>query len=302
MDRLVSAWVAASWVALAGCGGGDPGDGVVDVRAPLPEPEEGVYDLVTPEVIVEAGEERMWCWHVDYDGPTLAVTRLDTTQGRYGHHVVVLNTRDPKPHGTLEDCTDASEMWKYSTLVLPETPLPEGHAVELPAGAHFVFQFHYVNVGPDPIRVRDVARFRGIDPAKVTRWTSTLTTNLLSFNVPAGEEGAAQFDCAIDQELDLLMIGGHMHEEGKAIELLYGPDVDHLESLYRVDAWRTDYRDAPPVTLMLEDPMRLTPGSVLRTQCTWFNRRAEAVGFPEEMCSAFGYVAGSKEGVECSQE
>ena len=55
------------------CGGEAGSNAALDVRVAIPEPEDGVFDLVTPEVEIPAGQERMYCWHIDHDGPTLNV-------------------------------------------------------------------------------------------------------------------------------------------------------------------------------------------------------------------------------------
>ena len=294
--------------ALTACAPGEQVDGdtqdsdtePLDVRVEIPEPSDGYLDFVSPEVVIEAGEEKMYCQHITYSGEELAVVNLEVEQGRYGHHVVFVSTSDPQPDGTLEDCTDRELMNKFGVHILPSTPLPDGYAIPVPAEQHLVMQFHYVNTGLEPILVRDVARFVLVDPLTVEHWTQPFATNSESLELAAEGATTEVFDCEVPGDGEMLILGGHMHEEGTSMEVLVGPDDTNLTSLYLVDPWRPDYRDAPPVTLFIDDPMPVTQGDVFRTRCDWTNTRGEAVIFPAEMCSTFGYIAGLTEPWTCN--
>lgn len=272
----------------------------LDVRVEIPEPSDEHLDFVTPEVVIESGEEKMYCVHKAYSGPALAVRNLEVSQGRFGHHVVFVSTTDPQPDGTLEDCTDRELMNKYGVHILPDTPLPDGYAIPVDEDQHLVMQFHYVNTGVEPILVRDVARFELVDPAGVEHWTQPFATNSESLVLSADGSSSESFDCEIPGDGELLILGGHMHEEGTFMEVLMGADEDNLESMYLVDPWRPDYRDAPPVSLFVNNPMPVFEGDILRTRCDWTNTLGEEVIFPAEMCATFGYIAGLAEPWTCN--
>lgn len=298
--------LAALLAALPACGTeedmGDDDDDVVDLRVPIPEPDPAFVDLVTPEVTIEAGEEKMYCQYLDNEEGEIAVDLMESYQGNYGHHIVLLTTLEPQPAGTFEDCTDASEMWKYRAFILPETPLPEGHGIVIPDDMQYVLQFHYVNASPNPILVRDVARLHKIPVEDVTTYTTTLTTNSLTFELPPDVPQEESFDCVIQEDVDLMLLGGHLHEQGQKFEILIGPDEDSLEQAYLVDPWRPEYRDAPPVQLYLDNPLPMPAGTIVRTNCSWRNTLDEPLEFPAEMCAGFGYVAGTQTPVHCESE
>ena len=283
-------------IALFSCGDGGPRD----VRVALPEPDPSFIDLVTPEVVLEVGEERMFCLHIDNDRGEFVTDLLDVSQGAFGHHAALLTTLDPMPAGTLEDCTDESTMWKYSVFVLPGLALPAGHGIRVPADQHYVFQFHYINTGDEPIVVRDVARLRMVDASTIEHWVAAFSTNLLDFEIPARTTGQEVFDCVIENDTYIIAAGGHMHDIGDAFELEVGMSEETMAPLYQVDAWRPDFRDAPPVNFYFDDPLLLPAGSILRTRCAWDNTADRPVRFPEEMCSAFGYIRGLMEPLRCS--
>ena len=185
--------------------------------------------------------------------------------------------------------------------MLPGNELPAGHGIHVPAGMQYVMQLHYVNAGESPILIRDVARLEKIAPAAVTTWVTTLTTNRINFTLVPGSN-TQTFDCTLPADVDLLLLGGHMHEQGARFDLSIGPSAANLRSMYLVDPWKPTYRDAPPVTLFFSHPMRLTAGTVVRTTCEWMNRTDADIRFPNEMCAGFGYIAGTTTAVHCQQE
>ena len=68
----------------------------------------------------------------------------------------------------------------------------------------------------------------------------------------------------------------------------------------RTDAeGRATFRDVPPVELYASQPLQLAAGTVMRTTCRWENRTGEAAYFPQEMCTGFGVLAGTKELYDC---
>jgi hypothetical protein len=300
MRALVVGALICSTLAVA-CGGGSEtagsDDRVLDVRVQVPATDPTYVDFVSPEFEIEPGVERMDCVHFRYDGEDTAIQDVNSLQGKYGHHAVLLAAKDPKEPGTREDCTNAEDMTKYDPFAIP-VELPEGLGVYLPKGKPLVLQIHYVNAGKKPIRVRDVVRLKTIPIASVRRWAATFATNSLDVKVPARGESTLSFDCAVPIDADLLLLGGHMHEHGKRIAIELGPDDKSLEQLYATD-WTAEYRDAPPITMMMTNPKPLQKGHILRTTCTWSNTESRPLTFPEEMCSAFGYVAGSKDAVVC---
>jgi hypothetical protein len=304
MRTLIPAVVLVLFAAPA-CGtdggaddGDDVPDGVVDVRVEIPAPDPNYLDLVTPEVQIEPGEERMYCYYLDNDEAELAVSTMQALQGEFGHHVVLLTTVEPEPAGTFEDCSAQEDMWKFRSFVLP-IELPAGYGIRVPQGLQYVMQIHYVNAGEAPILVRDVARLRRIAIPDVQTWVATLTTNSLRVALPAGPT-TEQFDCVLEQDLDLLLLGGHMHELGARFTIEVGPSLQELERLYLVDPWRPVYRDAPPVELMFGSPRRITAGTIVRTTCEWMNTGTTQVDFPAEMCASFGYLAGTDQPFHCA--
>lgn len=300
IDSRTAALFAAVSLMSAACGdvAGDELD-MLDLRVDIPEPDDQFIDLITPEVVIESGEERMYCLHLEHEGPDVAIQALSAQQGDSGHHIVLIRASENKPPGTLEDCTNAESVQDMIPLALP-IPLPDGHAIRLRTGQRYVMQFHYINVRTVPILIRDIARLQKIAMQDVSSWVSTFATNNGSFEVLPGDASVVQWDCTLERDLEVILVGGHMHELGSSFTLEAGSDEETMRTLYTVPTWLPDYRDLPPIVPLFESPASLPAGTVLRTRCTWREDNERTIEFPEEMCASFGYIR-SEEPYFCSE-
>ncbi len=273
-------------------------DEVIDERVAIPADEPGVLSFAGAEFLVEPGEDKVMCMSVDYDGEDIAYHDARSLQGRGGHHVVLLGAREPQPAGTVEDCSNSADMAKYEVLMIPQA-LPPGYGTRLPGGRNMVIQSHYINTTDRPILVRDFVQFDTMPMEDVETWAAPILLGTLDLAVPPHQTAETSFDCVLEQDLELLLLTGHMHEWGTRFQVDVGPSTDELELLYLVDPWRAEFRDVPPVTLYLQDPKPLAKGTILRTSCAWASDQAETLVFPGEMCITVGIVAGPRDPIEC---
>lgn len=299
MNRVMLASICSSLLAISsGCGNAENPDDLlakaVDLRLPMPDPDPRYVDFQGLDTVIKPGEDKMVCVHARHDGPTVAYDIADTRQSKFGHHFILLKAKKPLPPGTVEDCSSAEDMAKYDVLTIPDFELPSGYAFELPVGTPIVMQSHYVNTSREPIRVRDLIRVRKVDAASVKTWAATFALTVLNYEIKPFEKKTVSFDCTMPAGQRVMMVGGHMHEWGTKFTMSYGASpTAQLKDLYKVETWRTEYRDAPPTTLMRENPLDIPGGSILRTECQWYNDTADSLTFPHEMCSTFGVVAGT---------
>ena len=290
---------------LPACGSSDgmtPPDtmaNVRDVRVPMPTPDPAYLDFPGPDTVFEAGSDKMTCMHFRYDGEGVPYSVAETIQGKFGHHAVLLKAKKPLPPGTVEDCSTGEDMWKYDLMTIPGQELDPGRALWLPGGTALVYQSHYLNSSQQAIRVRDVMRFKKVDPAKVQTWVAPFATGKLDFVIPAGQDYALTYDCQIPFDSKLILALGHMHEWGTKFSAMLGPDTSSLQPLVNVNTWNVDFRDNPPVTLFLTNPMPVPANSVVRTHCEWHNDTSQDLPFPNEMCSTVGFFEGRKEPYPC---
>jgi hypothetical protein len=278
----------------------------VDLRRAFPPPPEGGAQLVTPEYVIEPSTEVEWCWFSTWTGPTTGLRAQWTYQSPHGHHVVVNATSAPAdayPDGSALDCTDpgALPMTDLQPLLIggtgnAETPdgpeselvLPDGMAVRLQEGQRIVLQSHYVNTTAEPILVQDALNLALVDPDAVATWTAPFVHLDVDLAVARGHH-ALEFDCAWQQEVDLLFLAGHLHEHGSAYALTLTPaDGGPPRALHEVAEWDPAMRDVPPVTEYAPGELTIHPGDLFTTRCEWDNETDHVLGFPEEMCVTFG--------------
>jgi hypothetical protein len=307
MKRII---IGLPLVLLIGCtadNDGDSAEGDVndggeveprDERVPIPPEDPDVLSFFGAEVVVESGEERMVCIYTSHKGADVAFNDAYGLQGKGGHHAVLLAAKKPQPDGTVEDCTDAADMSKYDVLTIPQE-LPDGYGSLLTSGRQMVIQSHYVNTTDEPILIRDIVQLHTMPMEEVVTWAAPFVTNTLDLEIPAGKTAEVSFDCEVPVDVDLLMVGGHMHEWGTKFTLEMGATPETMEMTYLVDPWQPEFRDLPPVTLYFEAPKRLAKGTVVRTTCNFNNTEDHALVFPHEMCTSFGIVGGLKEAVVC---
>ena len=289
------AWarIGISLVLLASLSCGEDSD-FIDARVDIPPADPLFWDIVTPEVMVGPGEEKMFCFHVVNDRGPVGVGELESLQGIGGHHLLLAKV-PPREPGALEDCTDVVEVQPW---VLP-VALPEGHAFRIPDREQFIVHFHYINTQAQPILVRDVARLRIVPDSNVETWAAPFTWQSVNFDIAPRVRARTVFECRASTDYDLLMLGGHMHEHGARFEVEHGPSSEEMSSIYLAEPWAADFRDTPPVNLFFERPFHLNAGDLLRVTCEWNSLADESLRYPEEMCVAFGMVAGTTEPYVC---
>jgi hypothetical protein len=137
----------------------------------------------------------------------------------------------------------------------------------------------------------------------IKTWVSMLGDGPLEFTLPAQQKTTVSFDCSIPANTRILVFGGHMHEHGTRFEASLGKDENSLKSLYLVDPWMDEFRDAPPISLYFEKNLVVTEPSILRSTCEFANESPNDMGFPEEMCANFGYyIGGGGEPITCKTD
>lgn len=287
-------------IGIAACGGPAPTmPNEIDVRVTQPAPEPNTLLFAGGESVIAPGEDKMICTHLRYDGDDIAFDNVESLQGKYGHHAILLGAKKPLPPGTIEDCSRPEDMAKYDGYTIPEQ-LPDGLGILLPKGKAMVFQTHYLNAGLVPLRVRDFVRFHTLPVANVKTWAAMMATNSVLMKIQPGMNQTYSFDCTMSQDANLILFGGHMHGWGSKFQFQVGADVNSLKSIYEVDPWKGEFRDTPPITFAFNKPIQIAKGSVLRTTCTWNNDTGKMIEFPGEMCSTFAYISGTKQAEICN--
>lgn len=287
---------------------------IVDARVDLPPPPVLGEQYVTADMVIEPYSERQLCHFGTYEGPEMAIRASTTFQNdEYGHHAFIFTTiadQDTYPDGDVIDCSasNTSTMLEMIPLTMPteaivdgiaRMTLPDGMGIHLVPGQRWVIQSHYVNATANPVLVRDVVNLDAAYPEDIEVFASAFAHVDFGFEIPPGQVGTAEIDCAWEDDIDVLAMAGHMHQWGSAYSVdLETPDGGS-ERIYNIDDWDPSFRDAPPIYSYAEGEMSLRAGDVFHTTCTFENDTDEALVFPKEMCTLSGIVYPADEPVLC---
>jgi hypothetical protein len=302
-------FVALGTVLTVGCTASGPDEAdsgqeqvdeeIVDDLAELPPVPDGALEFLFPEQVIPPLSDVQNCLFLDPLEEDLFASALESYQGSHGHHLVLFTTVAPEPPGTIRDCTSVADMLTLipaiSSVNFGLSEFPPNTAIRLAKGAQLVVQQHYVNTGEKPLRVRDGLHLRTIPETEVDTLAGFYGMSDIGFVLPPMEgEQEVTFDCTAPRDMNLLLMGPHMHEWGVRITAEIGRPADGeelvFEEAFRIDPWYAEFRDEPPVTEWgIEDPLVLRAGDVVRTTCTFKNNSGEDLDFPSEMCATYGY-------------
>lgn len=240
---------------------------------------------------------------------TVNVTGAYGKQGPGGHHITVYYTdtpRDPEHH----PCNDA-EMVSWHMVagadVLdgqePTIQLPDGVAFKIPEGKQMVIQVHYINTTGKPMTVNDEVTVTTTSDDKVKEYGNFWTMVDTGFSIEPNSTATRTSICTLTEDIDTLVLLGHMHELGSHYTLEQIDDQGNVvASLYDQD-WTPEYPSHPPTVFStLENPFKLPAGTRLRQTCTWNNTTPDLVLFPREMCLAFAIYFPDRGELSCDPE
>lgn len=226
----------------------------------------------------------------------LSVQSATARQAVGGHHVTVYYTNVPQPPNH-HPCRD-EEMVEWQQVagaggdeVSGEgtVSLPDGLATRIPAGKQIVTQSHYINTTGRTITVEDTVSIRLVDPSRIRAYANYFVVNDATFQVPAGMRTERTTTCTVPQDLQIVLLLGHMHANGRHYRLERLHEGEPAELLYET-GWQPVYESHPPITRFpVERPYLLPQGARLRQTCRWDNDTGQPLVFPREMCIAFMY-------------
>lgn len=298
--RISAPLVPALLVTLLGCGN-------TDESSPAEVPVD--YETMrfeTPEFDVPPGDS-FECFYLDaFSEKEMAVIGSDGQQDKGGHHILLYWTdtpQDPQHH----PCDDAEMLtWRQiagsggdAATDGDQMKLPDGLAIQVPAGKQLVIQAHYINTTGAAYKAKDWVSVRHVEPSTIDAYVNYFVTLDASFQVPPKSEYTHTTECVVQDDLTTVLNLGHMHEAGKHFSVEVVNEAGETERVIRDEDWALEYASHPPVSRYTrEEPLFLPKGTRLRQSCTWDNPTDEMLGFPREMCLAFFYYypdAGEKE-------
>jgi hypothetical protein len=228
-------------------------------------------------------------------------------QGVGGHHLIVYYTDQKVPVGH-HPCTDVEMLGLHQIAADAGNnegvvALPDGYATKVPEGKQLVVQSHYIRTADGPLTVNDSISLKTIEDKDVKEFANSFVMVDGNFKVPARATATSTTKCAAPQDLDLLIMTGHMHEWGSHYKLERIDETGKsLETLYDAD-WEPLFVAHPPIkTYDPKTPLHFAKGTLLRQTCTWKNTEDTEKAFPREMCVMFSYYIPDNGFIECDMQ
>ncbi len=281
-----------------GCGGGgSAGDDVGD-DAPdggLEVPLEG-FQIITPDITIEPGDERTYCYYTTVDIDTAkGVKRWLSEMTNGSHHMIVYFTDSPlKPDGTIdEECGGGGggfnvPVWTYSAQnASAQMAMPEGVGMRVAAGQALYIQMHYFNATPTAIDAHVTLNAETYaDGEAYTRASAYITYNT-EIDLEPGETATFGGSCAVPDGAQFFTLGTHAHKRATLTEVKDGSTV-----VFSSPDWEHPTESATIKPDWLESHHSF--GAELNYSCTYYNDTPNRVtegdsAATDEMCMAVGY-------------
>ena len=262
-------------------------------------PDQGVQ-LSIDAFTLAPGEEVEKC--VTSKAPALTggmVQRIELAARPGLHHAVVYKVNqdlDPEevdcfgvPDNAMEGFAIPEPLFASTSQVTEESlDFPEDVGVAFEAGQQIIFNFHYINVTPEPIEAEIFINLHYADEdQEIEEARFYAFGNMGGINIPAGHRQRLTSTCAFPSDMNVFSATPHMHRLGTGMDvaLNQGGEVVPVLSEEGWEGAGSAYL-TPPASVTADDTITFT--------CEWENPTDTGVSFGQtygdEMCFVFGFV------------
>ncbi len=297
-------------LALAGCGEDGPTVELMEGFEP-PAPEVGQIQIVSPIIEdIAPGADVTLCTYLPAGSgfaETLDVIEALGYQSEIGSHHAVLYMAERERPVETHDCTD-DDMVNARFLAGAGggeaggtvDRLPEGVAYRVEGDRQLMVQTHWINTTQAPIDGQVAFNLTVEQPTADRQLAQLFTWSRTQIDIPANSTGEARTDCVVEKEMHFYLIGGHAHEHGTHVSMTHTPAGGEPDVFYD-HAWESYYTfDPPRVNYTAEGAMVVMPGDTLSIDCQYMNDTDDALLFPTEMCTGFGFFFPGDAQADCT--
>lgn len=263
-------------------------DGVVDLTISLAPPASGLQ-LVTDPIEVPPYTEVDICSvvRVESDQVLQWADRMETLVSPGSHHMNVFMGQfsflDPfLGDGAAEaalgvpigqyDCSDLSVMGSAfpifpSQRENQQITFPDGVAAPVLAPALLLFSHHYVNAGPDTLRINAALNIETVPEAEVEQMAALVFDAIGDLEIPPGEERVVTRTCAVERDVEVALVSTHTHEWATCTTLHdYDGEAVEEAPFFVNQAWET-----PPILHFEAGTFPLSAGQGVHYACHYAN-------------------------------
>lgn len=267
--------------------------------------------LTTGDFDIPAGDS-FTCFYTDQFTPSdreMGIVGATSRQQAGGHHITAYYTDLARP-AQHHACSE-QEMIQWHMVAgadelgateSSKIEMPPGFAYRLPPGKQIVLQVHYINTTGKQRTVNDSVTLDLVSATTVKTWANQWRSSSEDWSVPAKGTATATKICSFKNDLNAILLLGHMHERGKHFKLERLDDAGNpVEVLYETD-WLASYVSHPPIKKWDGDkPLVIKKGTKFRQTCQWQNETDSELIFPREMCVFFGFYFPDAGELDCEK-
>lgn len=298
MNRVVLHSLAAlSMLALAACGddtatgGGAQGGGAVGGGdAGGSGPTAGSSEGGSGE---GGGANAQWQTLVtgDWSLPPGGEITSDLHTVQLDHDIFVGAIRPISPQGTHHAVLaignfQAGNILYASGVDTNALQFPPGVGLRLRAGDDIVLQLHVFNPSQEAISGTSGIEVIEIPPGEVEQEADIYLPGPLNLDIPPNQTSTKTSTCVVGSDQTIFAVFPHMHQLGSHFKTTL--TVGGESSVLHDDDYDFNHQAFIPF-----DPITLSPGDSITTECTWNNTTSQSVSWGEssttEMCFSIMY-------------
>ena len=163
---------------------------------------------------------------------------------------------------------------------------PEGVGLKLSAGQTLVLQLHLFNPSGEALGGTSGIEVVEVDPADVQEEADLFLPGPLGLSLPPNQQTSIVSTCTVGEPQKLFAIFPHMHQLG--IHFKTTLTVGGQPTVVHDGDYTFDHQAFIPF-----EPIALSSGDTITTECTWNNTKSSPVGWGEssesEMCFSILY-------------
>ncbi|MBM4359279.1 MAG: hypothetical protein FJ096_14350 [Deltaproteobacteria bacterium] len=265
----------------------------------LDAPASG-FQLRTDGDEIQPGEDIEYCEVVALPGgpeDEYYVSGYEIAMTPFSHHLIVVaavpgsDTEKAISPGMKKTCYGADafggDVYGVTGSQKPthEETYPDGVGKKFKGGQKLVFDYHYFNSSPKPVKARAAVNFNTVEAAKVTREAHSFGFYNLNLSIPPMSKKSFSGECRFKHDVMVSKLTRHTHQWGKDFSVYHAGGAKDGEHVWTTPNYEeTDF--------IYDEPILVKGGDGFRFTCAFDNTTAKTLKFgltaSDEMCILFG--------------
>ena len=298
---------------LVACGSGGTstdmgGDDAPEPDASNPDPPARGFQIVTPDITIEAGQEITYCYYFRTPNTeSMAIKKWSSVMTPGSHHLIMFTTgnNDEMPPGTVSAANcgfGLNTSWTYSAQTpQAEIALPADDgtgkplAIEIPPNTAGFVQMHYFNPSDQAIEAHVTINAEALEAGAAFTKTAAYITYNGNISIPPGATNHVEtMTCNAPANSKFWLMSTHAHKQAIKTEVLDGNDM-----VFSSTDW-----EHPGAETWMSSPFRSFASGKVTYRCTYNNPTARTItsgdsAATDEMCMASGYFFPATKSMFC---